>query len=72
MKNMVKLEHSYYPRELEKANAEWVENSNHERYHEPLDNVTPADVYEGRRNDILNQRAVVKRRPMTQRKIHNL
>ncbi len=72
MKNVVKLEHYYYPWELEKAIAEWVEHYNHERYHESLDNVTPADVYEGRRNDILDQRAVVKSRTMTQRKLHNL
>jgi len=72
MKNVVKLEHYYYPWELESAIAEWVDHYNHERYHESLDNVTPADVYEGRRNDILDQRAMVKARTMTQRKIHNL
>ena len=48
MKNVVKLEHYYYPWELEKVIAKWVEHYNHERYHESLDNVTPADVYEGR------------------------
>ena len=68
MKNAVKLENYYYPWELEKAIAEWVKHYNHES----LDNVTPADVYEGRRNDILDQRALVKARKMTKRKIHNL
>jgi hypothetical protein len=34
--------------------------------------VTPADVYEGKRNEILDQRAAVKYRTLTQRKIHNL
>jgi transposase-like protein len=72
MKNVVKLEHYYYPWELEKAIAEWVEHYNHERYHESLDNVTLADAYEGRRNEILDQRAAVKARTMTKRKIHNL
>ena len=72
MKNMVKLENYYYLWELEKAIAEWVDHYNHERYHESLDNVTPADVYEGRRNDILDQRAGVKFRTLTQRKEHNL
>ena len=72
MKNVVKLEHYYYPWKLESAIAEWVDHYNHERYHESLDNVTPSDVYEGRRNDILDQRAIVKARTMTQRKIHNL
>ena len=36
------------------------------------DNVTLGDVYEGRRNEILDQRAVVKARTMTKGKIHNL
>lgn len=64
MKNVVKLEHYYYPWELEKAIAEWVDYYNHERYHELLDNVTPADVDEGRRKDILDQRALVKSRTL--------
>jgi len=72
MKNVVKLENYYYPWELEKAIAEWVDHYNHERYHESLDNVTPADVYEGRRNEILDQRAAVKSRTLNRRKIHNL
>ena len=72
MKNVVKLENYYYPWTLEKAIAEWVDLYNQKRYHESLDNVTPADVYEGRRNDILDQRAVVKSRTMTRRKLHNL
>ena len=72
MKNVVKLEQCYFPRELEKVIAEWVDHSKHEQYHGSLNNVTPADVYEGRRNDILDQRALVKARTMTKRKIHNL
>ena len=72
MKNVVKLENYYYPWELEKAIATWVDQYNHERNHESLDNVTPADVYEERRNDILDQRAVVTSRTLAQRKVHNL
>ena len=72
MKNVVKLEHYYYPWVLEKAIAEWVDHYNHERYHESLDNLTPAAVYEGRRNEILDQRAVVQISTLTQRKVHNL
>ncbi len=68
----MKLENYYYPWELEKAITELVNHYNYERYHESLDNVTPADVYEGRRNDILDQRAAVKHRTLTQRKIYNL
>ena len=72
MKNVIKLEHYYFPWELEKAIKEWVNHYNHERYHESLENVTPADVYQGRRNDILEQRAIIKCRTLNQRKLHNL
>ena len=53
MKNVVKVEYYYYPWKLEKAIAEWVAHYIHGRYHESLDNVTRANVYGGRRNDIL-------------------
>ena len=33
---------------------------NHERYYEALDNLTPADVYYGRRQEILDQRHTIK------------
>lgn len=72
MKNVVKLEHYYFPWELEKAIDDWVEHYNHERYHESLDNVTPADVFYGRRNEILDERAKIKSRTFTQRKVQNL
>jgi hypothetical protein len=57
--------------ELENAITEWVAHYNHERYHESLDNVTPADVYNGRRNDILDRRSMIKSRTLMQRKVHN-
>ena len=72
MKNVVKLEHYYFPWELENALEKWVAHYNHERYHESLDNVTPADVYNGRRNDILDRRSMIKARTLTQRKVQNL
>jgi transposase InsO family protein len=72
MKNVVKLENYYFPWELENAIEEWVEHYNHERYHESLNNVTPADVYDGRRNDILDQRSIIKTRTLMQRKVQNL
>ena len=72
MKNVVKLEHYYFPWELENAITEWVAHYNHERYHESLDNVTPADVHNGRRNDILDRRSMIKSRTLMQRKVQNL
>jgi putative transposase len=55
MKNVVKLEHYCFPWKMENAITEWVAHYNHERYHDSLNNVTPADVYDGRRNDVLER-----------------
>ena len=41
MKNVVKLEKYYSPWELERAIARFVDDYNHRRLHEALDNVTP-------------------------------
>ena len=72
MKNIVKLEKYYSPWELERAVARFVEYYNHRRLHEALDNVTPDDVYAGRRPAILARREQVKRRTLAQRKRENL
>ena len=41
---------------------------NHQRYHESLDNVTPADVYYGRQEEILKRRELVKQKTISQRR----
>jgi hypothetical protein len=41
---------------------------NNERYHESLDNVTPADVYFGRQYGIVTERDRIKKRTMRKRK----
>ena len=48
LKNVVKLEHYYTPWEVERAVAHFVEDYNHRRYHEALQNVTLADMFHGR------------------------
>jgi putative transposase len=68
MKNVVKLENYYFPWELEKAIAEFVQIYNHERVHESLNNLTPADVYNGRSREILTARENLKRQTLRQRK----
>ena len=72
MKNVVKLEKYYSPWELERAVARFVDDYNHRRLHEALENVTPADVYEGRRPAILARREQIKRKTLAQRKRENL
>ena len=68
MKNVVKLEHYYFPWELEAALRDFVAYYNHERYHEALDNVTPADVYFGRQYAVISERERIKKRTMQKRK----
>ena len=60
MKNVVKLEHYYYPWELEHAIRQFVQYYNHERYHESLDNIIPADMYFGRYQEIMDRRAIIR------------
>jgi transposase InsO family protein len=48
MKNLLLLEHYYLPQELEQRISEWVQYYNHQRYHESLNNCTPAQVYHNR------------------------
>ena len=69
MKNIIKLEHYYSPEELEGQIAEFVEYYNNHRYHESLNNVTPADVYFGWDHQILTKREDIKHRTLMKRKL---
>src|SRR5215207_8485121 len=68
LKNRILLEHSYVPGDLEAQIAAFVEHYNHQRYHESLDNLTPADVYFGRRGEVITQREVIKRQTLDLRR----
>jgi len=72
MKNVVKLNHYYLPGELELAIADFVEYYNNHRYHESLNNVTPADMYFGRAREIITSREVIKRETLKNRYSYNL
>jgi len=61
MKNVVKLQHYYFPEELNIALKDFVAYYNNERYYESLQNVTPADVYFGRQYAVLSERSKIKR-----------
>ena len=71
LKNRILLEHYYMPGELEQAIANFVDNYNHRRYHESLKNLTPADVYFGRGETILQRRERIKRKTIEQRRLHH-
>lgn len=68
MKNVVKLDHYFAPDELKKALGEFIHNYNHYRYHESLENLTPADVYFGRGDMILEERQRIKQQTINNRK----
>jgi transposase InsO family protein len=60
------------PEQLREAMAEFIEFYNHHRYHEGIGNVTPADVYCGRREEILRRREEQKQRTVLRRIEYNL
>ncbi len=62
MKNVIKLENYYIPEQLRSSIEAFVDYYNNCRYHESLDNLTPADVYFGRAENILKMRRETKRR----------
>ena len=68
MKNRILLENYYLPGQLEHSIEEFVEYYNNCRYHESLDNLTPADVYFGRGQAILKRREKIKRKTIEQRR----
>ncbi len=56
LKNRILLENYYLPGDLEAQIDAFVSYYNHQRYHESLKNLTPADVYFGRGQTILLKR----------------
>lgn len=71
LKNEVLLQHYYQPEELEREIARFVGYYNNERYHESLNNLTPADVYCGRAKEIETRRERIKRQTLQQRRKYN-
>jgi putative transposase len=63
------LENYFFPADLKAQIEVFVDHYNHHRYHESINNLTPADVYFGRGQAILKQRERIKRKTMEARRL---
>jgi len=66
-KNRILLDNYHLPSHLEHQIGEFIHYYNHNRYHESLNNLTPADVYYGRGPEILNRRRKLIQKTLKQR-----
>ena len=64
-------ENDFIPGDLEKQIEAFIDHYNYNRYHESLKNLTPADVYFGRGERILEQRERIKQKTIEQRRLQN-
>ena len=71
LKNRILLENYFLPGELEAQIAAFIDDYNHRRYHESIDNLTPADVYCGRGPTILAERERIKRQTIANRRLQH-
>ena len=69
LKNRILLENYFLPGDLEAEIEAFVTHYNHQRYHESLSNLTPADVYFGRGQTILIERERIKRQTIENRRL---
>ena len=69
--SILMLKNYFLPGDLETQIEAFVDHYNHQRYHESLNNVTPADVYFGRDKAILKQRERIKRKTLETRRLHH-
>ncbi len=68
MKNEVLLENYYLLGQLQSTVTHFVDDYNHERYHESLNNLTPTDVYYDRGAKILDMRQKINQRTLSERR----
>jgi transposase InsO family protein len=71
LKNRILLENYFLPGDLEAQIEAFVTDYNHRRYHESIDNLTPADVYFGRGPTTLAERERIKRQTIANRRLQH-
>ena len=71
LKNRILLENYFLPGDLEAQITAFVDHYNHQRYHESLNNLTPADVYHGRGAKILKMREEIKKQTIRKRRLQH-
>jgi putative transposase len=71
LKNRILLENYFFPADLEAQIETFVDHYNHRRYHESINNLTPADVYFGPGQIILMKRQKIKRKTIEHRRLHH-
>jgi putative transposase len=71
LKNRILLENYYLPGALEIEIEAFVQYYNHQRYHESISNLTPADLYFGRGQNIMLQRERIKRQTIENRRLQH-
>ncbi len=69
MKNRILLENYFLPGDIEAKIGNFVDHYNHCRYHESLGNLTPASVYTGRGQAVLERREAIKLRTIEHRRL---
>lgn len=69
LKNRILLENYFLPGDLKMQIDKFIEHYNHHRYHESLQNLTPADVYFGRAEQILERRERIKQNTINERRL---
>ena len=71
LKNRISLENYYLPGDLENQVGAFVDHYNNHRYHESLNNVTPAEAYYGRATAIIERRKKIKKLTIQKRRLNH-
>ncbi len=71
LKNRILLDNYFLPGDLIQQIKAFIDHCNHQRYHESLNNLTPADVYFGRGQSIINNRERIKRKTIEKRRLQH-